>query len=323
MEKAKVRTQRPNSRDSERTFHAPGRWGIQSAVLTFVVSLALLGTIPTGALGDLGTVDTPVILSCSDGHSVLLTVNATELTSLETDVNSINNLNLGLTCALDTTAVDPSTETTEWTVYDYNPSDNAIAPRNSPSSLPATTSDGTTTFDFLPGAFTALLTTTDPTMTGDRSATTLTDTIGLSGPATGFMTQRDGGDCLGNTPAAVRFYFVSPSASGPSVGSPPAGFYTEFWWSNPENLQLLTGMQSPTPITASMADPSEWSDWNGQRGDSSTSVTEAFVEATHNVQTIGLSFGGECFFETGVVAEYPADNPPPYEIFSSGFSEKT
>jgi hypothetical protein len=66
---------------------------------------------------------------------------------------------------------------------------------------------------------------------------------------------------------------------------------------------------------------SEWSDWNGQRGDSSPTVLEAFVEATQKVQAIGLSFGGECFFETGVTAEYPPGTPPPYEIFSSKFSE--
>jgi hypothetical protein len=157
-------------------------------------------------------------------------------------------------------------------------------------------------------------------MTGDQSMTTLRDTITLSGPATTFMTQHGGGDCVGNFPAAVRFFFRAPSASGSSVGTPPAGFYTQFWWSNPVNLQLLTGTQSGT-ITANMSVPSEWSDWNGQRGDSSPAVLEAFLEATQKVQAIGLSFGGECFFETGVTAEYPAMTPPPNEIFSSQFSE--
>jgi hypothetical protein len=47
----------------------------------------------------------------------------------------------------------------------------------------------------------------------------------------------------------------------------------------------------------------------------------AFQKAIRNVQTIGLSFGGECFFETGVVAEYPTGTPTPYEVFSSSFSE--
>jgi hypothetical protein len=49
-------------------------------------------------------------------------------------------------------------------------------------------------------------------------------------------------------------------------------------------------------------------------------VLPAFEKAIHNVQTIGLSFGGDCFFETGVVADY-LSAPPPYETFSSSFSE--
>jgi hypothetical protein len=56
-------------------------------------------------------------------------------------------------------------------------------------------------------------------------------------------------------------------------------------------------------ITANMANPGEWSDWNGQSG---TTVTAAFETAISHVQQIGLSFGGDCFFETGVRADYPA-----------------
>src|SRR5207248_6253608 len=97
---------------------------------------------------------------------------------------------------------------------------------------------------FLPNTYTALFTTRDPTMTGNQSMTTLTDTITVNGPAITFMTQHGGGDCVGNTPAAVRFFFRSPSASGSSVGTPPAGFYTQFWWSNPISMQLVSGSQS-------------------------------------------------------------------------------
>src|SRR5437870_3103540 len=46
-----------------------------------------------------------------------------------------------------------------------------------------------------------------------------------------------------------------------------------------------------------------WSDWNGKLGDGSNScpqTAEAFQDAIHNVQTVGLSFGGGCFFENGV-----------------------
>jgi hypothetical protein len=59
-----------------------------------------------------------------------------------------------------------------------------------------------------------------------------------------------------------------------------------------------------------------WSDWNGQRA-SEASVAEAFAEATQKVQSIGLSFGGECFFETGVTPNPPTDG----ETFASQFSE--
>jgi hypothetical protein len=69
-------------------------------------------------------------------------------------------------------------------------------------------------------------------------------------------------------------------------------------------------------MAADMSDPSEWSDWNGQRGNSSPAVTEAFLEATHKVLEIGLSFGGECFFETGVTPTTFTS-----EQFSSAFTE--
>jgi hypothetical protein len=245
---------------------------------------------------------------------VVLWVDSATLTSLTADVAAINSSGAGTSCALNTTASDPSSAPANWTVYDYNPSGQEIAPRNSPGSMPATTSGSTTMFNFFSGHYTALLTTMDKSLTGDLSGKTLNDNISVSGSATTFFTQHNGGDCVSNTPAAVRFYFVSPSASGSSVGTPPAGFYTQFWWSNPVNLPLTSGSQSGT-ISAMMSDPNEWSDWNGQRGDSSPAVLEAFQEAIRNVQTVGLSFGGECFFETGV----QADSTP--ETFSSNFTE--
>ena len=49
-----------------------------------------------------------------------------------------------------------------------------------------------------------------------------------------------------------------------------------------------------------LTDPSQWSDWNGQPGNSSAPVTAAFNAAVAKVDTIGLSFGGGCFFENGV-----------------------
>jgi hypothetical protein len=264
------------------------------------------------------TGNTQVTLSCNDGHSVIFDVGQIALMGLLSDVQAINAGGTGTSCTLTMAASDPSSGTAKWTVYDYNPSNQAIAPRNSPNSMPATTTGSTTTFPFKPGIYTALLTTTDSSLTGDLSTIKLSDTISVTGDAASFMTQHNGGDCASNFPAAVRFFFRSPSASGPSTGTPPAGFYTQFWWSNPVDVQLLSGSQSPSIIMANMFDPTEWSDWNGQRGDSSPAVAEAFLEAIHKVQAIGLSFGGECFFETGVT---PTPATFTSEQFSSSFSE--
>src|SRR5439155_27289555 len=121
--------------------------------------------------------------------------------------------------------------------------------------MPATTVGNTTTFDFRPSIYTALLTTNDRTLTGDLSTATLTDTVHVSGDAATFASQHGDG-C--DAPATVRFYFRSPSASGssfpppgqPIFGLPPAGFYTQFWWSNPVSVPLLTGNQPDVTIRA-------------------------------------------------------------------------
>jgi hypothetical protein len=298
-----------------------------SAVWTSLKLLCLIACVVSLAhpvQAQINSTNTQVTLSCNDGHSVIFNVDQTTLTSLLADVQAINASGTGTTCTLTMAAIDPSSETTEWTVYDYNPSNQAIAPRNSPNSMPATTSGGTTTFQFKPDIYTALLTTTDPNLTGDLSGKTLTDMITVNGDATSFMTQHKGGDCVGNIPAAVRFYFTSPSASGPGDpppgqpvnGVPPAGFYTAFWWSNPIFMDLLHGIQSQT-ITAQMSNLAEWSDWDGKPA-TDPLVTAAFTKATQNVQAIGLSFGGHCFFESGVT---PTPDTFNSEQFSSSFSE--
>jgi hypothetical protein len=206
-------------------------------------------------------------------------------------------------------AADPPTQ---WTVFDYNASGHQLAPRNSPNSMPATQSGDTWSFAFKPGVYTALFTTTDANLTGDLTGRTLTDMISLGGDATTFQTQFGGGDCVNNVPAAVRFFFTAPAASGSSVGTPPAGFYTQFWWSDAMHMDMTSGNDSMT-LTESML-PADWSDWNGQPA---ATQADAFSQAVAHVQSIGLSFGGDCFFETGV-APLGTFNT---ETFSSTFSE--
>ena len=293
-------------------------------VLALVASLGLTAGMSLGVAADISlTENTQVTLSCSDGHSAILYVDPMTLTNLVADVQAIDSSGTALSCTLDTSSIDPTSETTEWTVYDYNPSNQAIAPRKSPNSMPATTPDNGTTwqFNFRPDIYTALFTTTDPSVTGNLSGKTLTDIISAGGGSGAFASQHGGCDAC----ATVRFYFRSPCASGssdpppgpPVMGVPPAGFYTQFWWSNPEHMDLTT--LSSDVITAQISDPAEWSDWDGKPA-LDPLVTAAFYRATQCVQAIGLSFGGGSFFENGVTFEY-ATSPPPYETFSSKFSE--
>ena len=282
--------------------------------LALAAGLGLTFSSSIGAGADISlTETTQATLSCNDGHSVVLFVDPTELTSLTNDVGSINTSGTGMLCTLDTTSIDPTMSTSDWTVYDYNPSEQGIHPRNGPNSMPATTSDGgmTWTFPFIPNVFTALFTTTDPSVTGNMSGKTLSDTISLNGDAASFTTQKQ---CDKSTLAQARLYFTSHSSSGSSSpapgqpvqgGTPPRGFYTNFWWSKVE-VNLLAGTQNPAGnLAASMSDPSEWTDWDGQSGDTQA---QAFMEAAQNVQSIGLSFGGDCFFETGATPTPPTFN---------------
>jgi hypothetical protein len=115
------------------------RWLAPASAVCAVAALLLFA--PTRpAQGQ--TVLTQVTLSCNDGHSVIFQADQITLTSLLADVQAINASGTGTLCTVDTAAIDPSSESTDWTVYDYNPSNQEIAPRNSPNSTPATTADG-------------------------------------------------------------------------------------------------------------------------------------------------------------------------------------
>ena len=265
---------------------------MKRAIAVFLISSAagLIFTIPQPAQGQTG--DTQVTLSCNDGHSVILEVDQITLTSLLADVQAINASGTGTSCTLTMAAIDPSSATTEWTVYDYNPSNQAIAPRNSPNSMPATTTGTTTTFPFKAGIYTALLTTTDKSLTGDLSSRTLSATVEVQG-GSGTFQHRDGGGCTPDD-TFVRFFFVSPKASGTTCTG-TTGFYTQFWWSNPAHVVLHNDPQGPDIISQLVNAPSMWSDWNGKVGDGSNScpqTAEAFQVAIHNVQTVGY-FGNK------------------------------
>jgi hypothetical protein len=267
-------------------------WIAPALGATTVAVLLILFSTADPSHGQIIT-DTQVTLSCSDGHSVAAAVDSATLFQLTSALQAPATDPTAPTCTLDPAAAP----TASWTVYDYNPSGHAIRPRVSPDSMPATTSGDNTSFQFLPNIYTALLTTTDSSLTGDLSSRMLHVTVSVSGGNGMFQDQNNGG-CTPDT-KTVRFYFASPKASG-TTGPDTTGFYTRFWWSNPMSVPLVSDPQGSMTIGQPVNAVHMWSDWNGKFNDDSPEVMEAFQVAIHNVQTVGLSFGGGCFFENGV-----------------------
>src|SRR5437870_4611449 len=251
---------------------------IGAALAIVFISIATSSNVAR-ALGEVG--DTEITLSCSDGHSVTAAVDQATLLELTTEIQALASDPTGLSCTLDPADPPPAS----WTVYDYNPSGQAISPRVSANSMPATTADdGSISFPFKLNIYTALLTTTDKSLTGDLSLKTLSANVEIVDGAGTFQDQHNGG-CLPDR-KYVRFFFVSPKASG-TTGPGTTGFYTQFWWSNPVDVTLLKDPQASTPMNAVVNGVHQWSDWNGKFNDDSLEVMEHFQTAIHNVKTVG------------------------------------
>ena len=150
----------------------------------------------------------------------------------------------------------------------------------------ASVAGGVASLDFTSRPDTALLVTNqkaqNPTLLGDLTGSSISATFTISGA--GAFTYYGEPDGCGS-PANVRLFFETSNAGGFD--------YTHYWWSNPASAVLANGTWT---VTATV-DPAGWSDWNGQTG---TTVPAGFAAAASNVTTIGLSFGGGCFFENGV-----------------------
>ena len=183
-----------------------------------------------------------------------------------------------------------------WKVFNYNPSGQALAPVT-----PASVTGNTVSFNFGANTYTALLATSDNSLTGDLTGKTLNANVSWTG-VTGTFQEQNGGGC---TPDAqyVRLYFASPGFA-----------FTHFWWSNPIHVDF-TGPSGGETMAVSLGDLSQWSDWNGKVADSSTDVTAGFNAAVAKVSTVGVSFGGGCFFENGVTTSDGSGS------FTSTFSE--
>ena len=166
-----------------------------------------------------------------------------------------------------------------WKVGYYTPSGRALSMAN------AKPGSGIASLDFTSQTNTALLVTTHGAGQ-DLTSKTITATFHIS-DATGAFTYFGEGtpDNPCGTPASTRFFFQTDNGGGFQ--------FTNFWWSNPESTVLGNGTFT---LTATV-EPLEWSDWNGQPGDTQV---PGFQDAASNVTMIGFSFGGGCFFENGV-----------------------
>jgi hypothetical protein len=123
-----------------------------------------------------------------------------------------------------------------------------------------------------------------PDFTGKQISVAYT----ISAGATFSYDSSNGNTC--GTPATARVYLQAAS-NGPFNPS-------NYWWSHSGSAVLVSGNSS---FTADTNNPSDWSDYYGHSaGDSAYS--DAFAAAVKNVGSVGLSFGGGCFFANGVGA---------------------
>jgi len=150
-------------------------------------------------------------------------------------------------------------------------------------------------FDFLETPERALFVTDHPsyrgTLLGDQTGGTISAEIAItSAPGTTFNYFGEGtpeNPCP--RPANVRFYFATRNKLGESA----------FWWSNPVSIDLAALNNSGSAVLAVPLTADQWSDRDGHPGNSDATHTAAFAEAVANIDQIGLSFGGGCFFAFG------------------------
>jgi hypothetical protein len=181
---------------------------------------------------------------------------------------------------------NPKPGAVKWKVYDYNRVQ--THPARVPSKIPLGIA-----FDFLVTPDTALLATTHSSynndLLGDLTGKSLSARVGVTvTPGTVFTYYGEPDAC--GRPANVRFYFQT-NTSGKFEE-------TDYWWSNPVSVDLQALTLGDVTISTTFLG-ANWSDYFGHFGGDPV-YAEAFAAAVKDVQMIGLSFGGGCFFENGV-----------------------
>jgi hypothetical protein len=172
-------------------------------------------------------------------------------------------------------------DASSWKVGYYTPSGRALSLAN------AKPGAGIASLDFTSLPDTALLVTMHGASKGDTlgdlTGKTIHATFDVSGVTGAFI--YFGEPSCGGATANTRIFFQTDNGGGFQ--------FTHYWWSDVAWTALSNGSFA---LTATI-EPAGWSDWNGQPG---VTQVPGFLDAAANVTTIGLSFGGGCFFENGV-----------------------
>lgn len=175
----------------------------------------------------------------------------------------------------------------KWKVIDYN------RVQTHPARVPEKIAGGIA-LDFLFSPDTAFLGTSHPSyrgdLLGDLSGKTISATVGVTVNATADFDYYGEPDACGR-PANVRLYFQTDTSGKFEE--------TDYWWSNPVSVDLEALKAGDFNLMETLANPSRWSDYYGHYG-SDPLYASAFIAATQDVQFIGVSFGGGCFFANGV-----------------------
>lgn len=177
----------------------------------------------------------------------------------------------------------------KWRVIDYN------RVQTHPARVPGKIAGGIA-FEFLNLPDTAQIGTSHPSyngsLLGDLTGKTVSATIRLNVSGDTAFKYYGEPDACGR-PANVRLYFQTDTGGKFAE--------TDYWWSNNhplDSVNLQTLVNGGTVTLSVPLEPQHWSNYNGKFGTFYTNGE--FAAAVADVQFIGLSFGGGCFFANGV-----------------------